>query len=362
LLSVGEAFRVWTVISLACFAVGWLGLLRAVRLPAWVGLLLTAAVPLFEPFAQNIKGQSYHVLFSLAALSAAYGVNAWALGSVAAGGARRRQVLGGVLLGLAAALKLYYGLVMAVPALVRRQWTLLGSAGLVFGVTAVATFLAWGTGIWERAIYLSLTWRARPETIHTAYQTTHSVTSRLFRFDEQWNPAPVTDLPWLAESLWWLIALSTVGLTVLALWRSRRWTTSLTPAWSLLGPCVVVPLASALAPIGEGYHHALCLFPVVVVTAILYEAWRTPSTAGARRSLPRPRIGISAGLALAVALLGAPWQYNVARADGWANLLHYPRLYGALVLWLLAVVLLLRPNLARSMEQARAGVTSEAAP
>jgi hypothetical protein len=71
---------------------------------------------------------------------------------------------------------------------------------------------------------------------------------------------------------------------------------------------------------------------------------------------------VTAGLVAAVFLLGAPWQYNVARVDGWANLVHYPRLYGALVLWLLMVALLFRPTIIEGVHEVRTGVTSTSAP
>lgn len=369
LLPIADAFRVWTVFSLACFGVGWLALLRAVRLPASVSLLLTAAVPFFEPFSMNIRGQVYLALFSLVTLSAVYSVAAPTPTTGEAGRPRAWQIVGGVLLGVSAVLKLYYGLALALPALLKRRWTFLAWAALVFVACGLTTTWAWGAGIWERALHLSLTWRERPETAHTAYQTAHSLLARLFRYEEQWNPAPVANLPWLAESLWWLTALSTMSGTVLALWKAgKRRAAPGTASFArlLLATAVVVPLASALAPIGEGYHYALCLFPIVVVATILYEAWRQAWADDLVGSvLPRDLLAVSSGFALAVALLGAPWQYNVARVDGWASLLHYPRLYGALVLWLLMVVLLVRPGVVRHAKGtggAQAAITSESAP
>ncbi|HEX8599230.1 MAG TPA: glycosyltransferase family 87 protein [Chloroflexia bacterium] len=367
LLPIAEAFRIWTVVSLTCFGLGWVVLLRTVRLPILVALLFTAALPFFEPFSQNIAGQVYLALFSLVTLSAVCSLTSPASTSAVGHGTARRQVLGGLLLGVAAVFKLYYGLVLAVSAAVKRRWIYLASAGLVVVASVLLTTLAWGTGIWERAIYLSLTWRERPETIQTAYQTTHSLLARLFRFDAQWNPAPVADLPWLAGSLWWLVTVSTLGLTIWALWRSgtRRAARELrSPAWQLLAPCVPVPLASALAPIAEGYHYALCLFPIVVVTAVIFEAWRYQLTVVwlQGRKLPRGLPAVSAGLMLGMALLGASWQYNVERVDGWASLLHYPRLFGGLLLWLLLVVLLVRPSIAGIVEKSHTGITSEAAP
>lgn len=360
LLPISDAFRAWTVMSLACFALGWLALLRTVRLPVGLALLLTAAVPLFEPFSHNIRGQVYLALFSLTTLSAILSVNT-------AASPNRRQVVGGVLLGLAAVLKLYYGLVLALPVIVKRRWRFLASTGLVTGAAVFVTVWAWGTGVWERAIYLSLTWRERPETIHTAYQTTNSLIGRLFRFDELWNPAPVANLPWLVEALWWLVTLATVGVTVLALWRSSRQQTVSplsTSAWHLLAFAVMVPLASALAPIAESYHYVLCLFPIVVVVGILYESWAAKLRMDKRQEhvFPLNLLLVSAGFVLAVVLLGMPWKYNVLRVDGWSNLLHYPRLYGALILWLLMVILLIRPTVIGSVAKGKTGVTSQAVP
>lgn len=367
LLPIAEAFRVWTVVSLACFGVGWVVLLRILRLPLLVALLFTAALPFFEPFSQNIRGQTYLVLFALVTLSAVCSLALPASTPAVRPETVGRQVLGGLLLGVAAVFKLYYGLVLAMSAAVKRRWIYLASAGLVVVVSALLTVLAWGTGIWERAIYLSLTWRERPETVQTAYQTTQSLLARLFLYDAQWNPAPVADLPWLAESLWWLVTLSTLGLTILALWRSGTRGAARgphSPAWQLLAPCAPVPLASALAPIAEGYHYALCLFPILVVTAVTFQAWRHQLTIvlWQGREWSRGLLVVSAGLVLAVGLLGASWQYNVARVDGWASLLHYPRLYGGLLLWLLVVVLLVRPSTIGSVEQSPARITSEAAP
>ena len=364
LLPISDAFRLWTALSLACFAIGWLALLRAVRVPLMLALLLTAAVPLFEPSRHNIRGQVYLVLFALLSGSALLGVSALRAASVATGATRRQDVLGGVLLGGAAVLKLYYGLVLAVPAIVKRRWTFLASAALVFTVALIVTVWAWGTGVWERAIELSLTWRARPETIHTAYQTTHSLFGRLFRYDEQWNPAPVADLPWLVDLLWWPVALALVGVTVLVLWRSSKQQAGHTVARQLLAPSVMVPVASAIAPIAESYHYALCLFPIVVVVAVLYEEWKAWLAVDKRHKggLPSNLLVVSVGLTVAVVLLGAPWNYNVLHADGWSNLMHYPRLYGALLLWLLIILLLVRPGVIRRTAKAQTVVTSGPVP
>jgi hypothetical protein len=345
LLPIADAFHIWTILSLACFTVGWIMLLRAVRLPIGMALLLTAIMPLFQPFVDNIVGQAYLVIFALMTFSFVLSVNAVpTVSSTLVDSRTWRQALGGVLLGVAALIKLYYGLVLALSAIVRRRYLFLASGGLVVVASVLVTALAWGWGPWARAVALSITWKDRPETAHTAYQTTNSLLGRLFRYDEEWHPGPVAHLPWLAASLWWLVTILVVGVTFFALLRSRKREGSVvmpTPAWSLLEPAATVPLASALAPVAEGYHYALCIFPAVVIIAVLYDAWRGWLPV---RRLPRGLLAMSAGLLLSLVLLGADWRYNVARADGWEILRHYPRLYGGLLLWLMAVVLLIRPD------------------
>lgn len=363
LLPISDAFHVWTVLSLATFAIGWLVLLRALRLPLSLALLLTAAVPLFEPFSQNIKGQAYLVLFSLVTLSAVVSVHARTLSSDTMNARRSRQVLGGALLGVVALFKVYYGLALALPAIVQRRWAFLAATCLTLGLAVLVTIAAWGAGIWERAIYLSLAWRERPETVHTAYQTTHSLITHLFRYDAQWNPAPVADLPWLPNILWWTVTLIIVSTTALVLWRSGKRLKATSMQWQLLPLSMIIPVATALAPVSESYHFALCLFPIVVVVAILYHRWRQLWAIERQgRGLPWNLLGMTVGLLAAVILLGAPWKYNVMRVDGWSSLMHYPRLYGALLLWLLIVVLLARPAIAGSAQKADAMTTSEPVP
>jgi hypothetical protein len=40
---------------------------------------------------------------------------------------------------------------------------------------------------------------------------------------------------------------------------------------------------------------------------------------------------------VAALLLGGPWRFSVPEAAGWSALLHYPRLYGGVLIWGLVV-------------------------
>src|SRR5262249_53421023 len=82
-----------------------------------------------------------------------------------------------------------------------------------------------------------------------------------------------------------------------------------------------IALIVPVAPIGEGYHYVL-LFPAVVI------AWWW---------FVRARPGREIGIALAVCtvLLCVPGRFywSDRLRDGWAALLAYPRVYGAVGLW-----------------------------
>ena len=99
-----------------------------------------------------------------------------------------------------------------------------------------------------------------------------------------------------------------------------------TPARLLLPIALVVPVASLTSPIAEDYHYLLDLLPLFVGATILW--------------VERPRAWVPWLLfAGAVLLLAPAWPFNVEFVDGWWALLFYPRVYGALLLWLALLAL-----------------------
>src|SRR5687768_11219173 len=202
------AFQVWTVSGVVALFVALVFLLAKLRFSATAGLAVLALVPLFRPLRANIgEGQAY--IFVLVALLLA---GAWAARGDSAGRREDRHPLAdvgaGLALGALGILKLYYGLVLLLPALVLRRWEIVATALGAMGAAAALTALLWGFEGWSIWLEATLSWRARPETVVTAYQTLHSLFGQLFRYQAEWNPAPVVDLPWLAEMLWYAAALA----------------------------------------------------------------------------------------------------------------------------------------------------------
>ena len=303
----------WLLLGLALFAVAWTLLLRAARVPAAAALAVTALVPIFQPLREDIgRGQAYLVLLSAVVLAALAGGRS---ARVVAG------VVGGLAIGAVAILKLWYGLALAAVALLDRRGLIVLVALAGLGVAALASAAAWGLDPWREYVGSALGWRTRPETAVTAYQTVNGMLGHLLRFDPAWNPGPVIDAPGLVTPVWTVVALLLGAGTIVVI---RRTPPGATGALGMLPLAIGVPVALLLAPIAEDYHYVLALLPLVVGGLI------------AGNGAPRSTWAL---LTLAGVLLAAPWPFNLPDVAGWSALLHYPRVYGAAILWAVLVLL-----------------------
>lgn len=342
-LSETAARSIWDLGMVACYILACAMLLRALALPAVAALGVWALVPLFHPWRENIsRGQTYPLLLALLTFGWLGGLGG--LGALEKSptsseritGGTRADLLAGAAFGLLAIVKLYYGALLILPALFVRRRLMLASAGALFALATLATLGLWGADPWMRAIRFAVTWRDRPETAVTAYQTLNSWLRHLLRYDATWNRGPIANLPGLVAWLWWVAAGALFAGTILVLWRVRN-DRPRTRAQMLLAPSIAVPLALVIAPIAEDYHFVLALFPLLIAAAVLWELRETrlqseADTAGVSR-WTAGLIACGAAWLVAALLLGGPWRFNVPNVEGWSALLYYPRLYGALVLW-----------------------------
>ncbi|HYI21714.1 MAG TPA: glycosyltransferase family 87 protein [Candidatus Limnocylindrales bacterium] len=329
LLPEAAAYFAWTSLGVFALFAAVAIMIVALRPPPMLALVLVALLPLFQPLQANFRvGQAYaFVLLALVVhVALSYGAPV------------RRRLWTAVVSGLAAALivvlKTNYGLLILLPALISRRWRLLGITVAFVVIAVVSTLPLVGWDGWSAWAQSALSWRARPETSVTAYQTLHSLFAHLLRQDEKWNPAPVADFPFAADALWYASTAVLVGVSAWALIGMRRSdqlvTTEskaqLSSARLMLPIAIVVPVASLISPIAEDYHYLLDLLPIFVGATILW--------------VERPRSwGPWLLFAAALVLLAPAWPFNVAQIDGWWALFFYPRVYGALLLWLALLAL-----------------------
>lgn len=342
LLPETEAHVLWLYLSLFALVVALALFLAALRVSPTGALLVTALVPLFQPVRHNInQGQAYLFVFLVLVAGASWAVvRPSPIGHGPPDSARRSGILAGLCFGAIWAVKLYYGAALLLPPLVQRRWPVVAAACAVFGAAVLATILLWGPELWIAWLGPTLSWGSRPQTTVTAYQTINGLLGHVLRFDATWNPGPVADLPGLVGPMWTGLALLVSGLSVAALWHETRQPAT-DIARRLLPSGLVVLVTLLLSPVAEDYHYGLALFPVIVAGVVLAHDREARAGGPSWRLDPRG-VAALAVFAVSVVLLGHAWAFNVPGVEGWRSLLYYPRVYGALMLWGLILVLIWR--------------------
>jgi hypothetical protein len=251
---------------------------------AGIAALFTLAAPAREQF---VLGQIYSFLLLLHVI----GWRAYT---------RRQDVLAGVALGLALALKLS-GWPIGLLMLAQRRWTAVWSS-IAAGIGTAIVTLPWvGIDAWRTFLLVAVP-RAlhRPSATLTVYQDTGGFWQHWLRYDANLNPHPIFDAPALASFLTiGAAAVASVALIV----RPR-------PAY--VSFAAAVALVELLSPAAEQYHYIVLLLPLAV---LWHEAW-----------LLRSRGALFAAC-VATLLIAYPMNYK-APHPVWAFLLSYPRLIG----------------------------------
>jgi hypothetical protein len=119
-----------------------------------------------------------------------------------------------------------------------------------------------------------------------------------------------------------VIFISAFGLVKNGYRRGKGW--RLEPEQARVQIATVFTLAPLLAPAAEEYHFTLLILPIVVSASLLLEA-------------QRQAFGNLLLWFGAIILLTPAWNYKEVSDSGWWALIAYPRLYGALLLWVLLV-------------------------
>jgi hypothetical protein len=352
-----DARMIWTLLSLAALMGAVALMLRQTRIAGPWALGFTVLVLLFQPVYANLhQGQVYLLL----------------LGSMVAawhGFRSRRPAVLGIALGLMLALKTA-GLFLWLLPLLRRRWSALAwGAGTVLAV--VAGTLPWlGHEAWRAYLSLLPSLGDRPSQAVVAYQTLPGLLRHLLTYDARWNPSPLIAAPLPAVAgLTLLCAGAMLGISGLVAWRRR----DDDAAFAAFTMATLI-----LSPLSLDYHYPLALLPLCVLWSHLSAApphppgslvsWRFRNPLGRGspaatadgadlRSAPTstilrafvsfvvktpvfasPRLRVILLLGLATALLALDLPYlSPGLAGGAWSLLAYPKLYGALILWGLAL-------------------------
>ncbi|MFQ5854088.1 MAG: glycosyltransferase family 87 protein [Anaerolineae bacterium] len=297
----------WTGFNLLVLPAALLLLIRTLgvrpSLTEW--MLLATMVLVFNPLHENFRWGQTYVLLLLLHVTFLYGY------------LEKRDLVAGLSLALMLTLKTY-GAFLILFLLFRRRWRALlhtlGVAALVVLVSLPRLALP----IWETYLLdIVPSVRAYAGIGVTGYQTLSSFIEHVFSYDPLGSPRPLMDVPWLATAL--VIGLSAFILVTTL--RTCRQPGCRDRDFEALSIAAFTAISVPLAPLAEEHHFTVLILPLVVLGAHLL-----------RRGL---RIQVlTTGLA-GYGLLAAPLPFMHPRlTQGWWAFLAYPKLYGALLLWL----------------------------
>ncbi len=251
------------------------------------------------PFLRNLqRGQVYIFMLVLVLL-------------VLTGMQRRSTWVTAVPLGLLIFLK-YFGWMFLVYFIARRRWKELMATSSVLIVGLAIILFLFGVS----------TYSAHLETLERAFQnndfaftglpSVYAFFGGLFSEHERWNPDPVADIPWLAQTL-------SVAMLVAGLYFSLRRSSSPNPVRIETNSLLV--LSVIFTPLAADHHYLLLVPPLFL---LLHER-------------DRNLMQIVSAVAATFLLMGWYPSLPVKDFDGWSKIVCFLRLYGGVLLWVLIV-------------------------
>ena len=312
-----EARAVWVALSFLVVIATTAWLLIALRVSGLWPPAFAAFVFLYHPLVATLEHGQF------------YGVGLALLAVVFHGYRKGGDLAIGVPLGFLLVTKTA-GLMIWPLLVVGKRWRAMAWGVGVAAATVVASWPWIGAAAWERYFREAVELTRNPLLAVTAYQTVFGFFHHLFGRGGDPIGAPVIPLPALATALSAIISGGLLIVTMLAAQRSRG-------SGVIFAAAVLVGLI--LTPVTGESHFTLALLPIAVLVA---EAQRH----GARYAL----------LVIAGALLiGADLPYRSTRLTvGLLAMFAYPKLYGTLLLWGLA--LWTASEQSRDSGQAAAGI------
>ena len=316
LLPYHAARLVWTVASFGAVValVLWVGKTAGVTGVAWPALY--TLIFLFQPLRENLlHGQMYVLVLALWVL-------AWQ------GFRTNRPGLLGASLGALLITKTA-GLMLWPLLLAQRRWNaLVWGAGVAIGVAAVS-YPRIGTQAWMAYFHSAAALPSQPMLSLTAYQSLTSLARHLFLYHPAANPVPLADWAPLAHVVAPVLVFGSLAVSLVV--AARRRTSDLVFAAFVL-------LSLMCSPVSLDYHSTSALLPIaLLLAAVQGSRWSTSSQL----------------LVLGSLLIAADLPYRSPKiTPGLLAVFAYPKLYGAVLLWALALWLPLassRPRLGAAM-------------
>jgi Glycosyltransferase family 87 len=292
---------VWTIVNILFLTIT-IGLIisRKKLEDLWLPLVLILFLS-FQPLYANISfGQVYIFIFCLLVI-------AWF--AYESG----NELLLGISIGLVFILKTA-GIFLLILLVIKKRWKSLLWFFVIVLFIFVVSLPMFGLDAWSAYLNKLSDYSSSPTLSVTAYQTVHSFFHHFFVFNAQWNPSPLINLPILGNSLTIICSLLVLTITIITALKNNK-------SDIAFGTFIIVGII--LSPPSIDYHYMLMLIPILILLNWLI---KTPS------------IGLWILFVISYLLIAASLPYISPKITGghWA-LFAYPKLFGALGLWLLSL-------------------------
>jgi len=291
---------IWTIFNLLFLSVVIALIINRMKYEGiWLPLVLILFLS-FQPLYANITfGQVYVFIFCLLIL-------AWFVYESG------NEKLLGIILGLVFILKTA-GIILLILLALKKKWKSLVWVFVTIVFLFAATLPIFGLDPWFAYFNKVLDYTSSPTLSVTAYQTIHSCFHHFFIFDAQWNPDPLINLPIIGKSLTIVFTILILVITIFSVIKNKK---------SDLAFGTIMIAGIMLNPASIDYHYMLMLIPILVIINWLI---KTPS------------IGLWILFVISYLLIAASLPYISPKiTGGLLAVFAYPKLYGALGLWLLS--------------------------
>lgn len=288
---------IWIIFNLTLLVVVVFFIIKQFKFrETWIPLVLIILLS-FQPLYANISyGQVYIFIFCLLIL-------AWFAFS-----SDREEWLG-LLIGLIFILKTTT-FVLWILLLVQKKWKGLSWTFLTVLLLFIISLPWVGIGSWYAYGEKLVTYSSNHSSSVTAYQTIHSFFHHLTVYNQQWNPEPVFNLPFLGKSLSIIVSLFILTITAVSAYKFNNSNLS-------FGAFIIAGVI--LSPVSLDYHYVLLLIPVFILINWLRQ---------------NQSVILWTCFIIFFVFIAAEIPYTSPKVTGgvWA-IFAYPKLYGAIGFW-----------------------------
>ncbi len=292
---------IWIIFNLIILTIVVCLIIKRMKISGiWLPIILILIFS-FQPLYANISfAQAYIIIFCLLVL-------AW----FAFESGNEKYL--GIILGFLFILKTA-GVFLWILLAIQKKWkSLLWAVVTMFAVFLVSLPIV-GIDSWFIYADRVLAYSSSPTLSVTAYQSIHSFFHHFFIYNAHWNPEPLIDLPIIGKSFTIIFSLLILFITIINVFKFKRME---------LAFGIFIIAGIILNPASIDYHYMIMMIP----TLILFN-WIIKN--------PSPVLWLF--FFISFILIAASIPYISAKVTGelWA-IFAYPKLYGALGLWILSL-------------------------